>query len=59
MRIKLDIYIYIKGRRVSTLLCLIDDVTEQLNVQQKPGLLLMVDYSQAFDRNSKDYRLCF
>ena len=40
------------------MLCLIDDVTEQLNVQQKPGLLLMVDYSQAFDRISEDCMLC-
>ena len=54
MRIKLDI----KGRRVSTLLRLIDDVTEQLNVRHKPGLLLTVDYSQAFDRISKNYMLC-
>ena len=44
---------YIKVRRASTLLRLIDDVIEQLNVQQKPGLLLTVDYSQAFDRISK------
>ena len=49
---------YIKGRRVSTLLRLIDDVTEQLNAQQKPGLLPTVGYSQAFDRISKDYMLC-
>ena len=48
---------YIKGRRVSALLRLIDDVTEQLNVQQKPGLLVTVDYSQAFDRISNDYKL--
>ena len=45
---------YIKGRRVSTLILLIDDVTEQLTVQQKPGLLFTVHYSQAFDRISKD-----
>ena len=30
-----------------------DDVTE-LNLLQKPGLLLTVDYSQAFDIISKD-----
>ena len=47
-----------KGRRASTLIRLIDDVTEQLNVQQKPGLLGTVDYSQAFDKISKDYMLC-
>ena len=46
---------YIKGRRVSTLLRLIDDVTDQLNVRQRPGLLLTIDYHQAFDRISKDF----
>ena len=54
MRIKLDI----KGRRVSTLIRLSNDVTEQLTVQQKPGLLLKVHYSQAFDMISKDCELC-
>ena len=49
---------YTKGRRVSTLLRLIDDVTQQLNVQQKPGLLFTVDYSEAFDRILEDYMLC-
>ena len=34
------------------LLRLIDDVTDQLNVRQKPGLLLTIDYCQAFDRIS-------
>ena len=37
------------------LLRLIDDVTDQLNVRQKPGLLLTTDYCQAFDRISKDF----
>ena len=46
---------YIKGHRVSTLLRLIDDVTDQLNVRQRPGLLLTIDYHQAFDRISKDF----
>ena len=46
---------YIKGRRVSTLLRLIDDVTDQLNVRQTPGLLLTIDYCQAFDRIAKDF----
>ena len=48
---------YIKCRRVSALLRLIDVVTEQLNVQQKAGLLVTVDYSQAFDIISNDYML--
>ena len=47
----------IKGRRVSVLLRLIDDVTDQLNVRQKPGLLLTIDYCQAFDRISKDFMI--
>ena len=46
---------YIKGRRVSMLLRLIDDVTDQLNVRQKPGLLPTIDYCQAFGRISKDF----
>ena len=37
------------------LLRMIDDVTDQLNVRQKPGLLLTIDYCQAFDRISKDF----
>ena len=40
---------YIKGCRVSTLLRLIDDVTGQLNVRQRPGLLLTIDYCEVFD----------
>ena len=48
---------YIKGRRVSMLLRLIDDVTDQLNVRQKPELLLTVDYCQAFDRISKEFMI--
>ena len=45
----------IKGRKVSTLLRLIDDVTGQLTVRQKPGLLLKTDYCQTFDRMSEDF----
>ena len=48
---------YIKGRRVSMLLRLIDDVIDQLNVRQKPALLLTIDYCQAFDRISKDFMI--
>jgi hypothetical protein len=46
---------YIKGRRVSSLLRLVDDVTDQLNVLDKPGILLAVDYTKAFDSISKDF----
>ena len=35
---------YVKGRRVSTLLRLIDDETGQLTVRQKLGLMLTIDY---------------
>ena len=48
---------YTKGRRVSMLLRLIDDATDQLNIRQKPGVLLTIDYCQAFDRISKDLDL--
>ena len=48
---------YIRGRQVSTLLRLIDDVIEHTDIMQKPGLLLTVDYSQAFDRISKDFMM--
>ena len=40
---------------MSTLLRLIDDVTEQLSVRQTLGLLLTIDYCPAFDRISKDF----
>ena len=40
---------------MSMLLRLIDDVTDQLYVRQKPGLSLTIDYCQAFDRISKDF----
>ena len=55
MRIKLDI----KSRRVSRLICLINVVTE-LTVQQKPGLLLTVHSSQAFEFDIifKDCEVC-
>ena len=36
---------------------LIDDATDQLNVRQKPGFLLTIDYCEAFDRLSKHFIL--
>ena len=36
---------------------LIDDATDQLNVRQKPGFLLTIDYCEAFDRISKHFIL--
>ena len=46
---------YMKGRRVSHILRVIDDVTDYLNQQNKPGLLVGIDYFHAFDCISKDY----
>ena len=48
---------YLKGRRISTLLRTIDDVIEQMNVLDKPGLLVTIDYSKAFDNISKEFML--
>ena len=36
---------------------LVDNVIDQLNVRQKPGLLLTIDYCQAFDRISKNFMI--
>ena len=38
---------YIRGQGVSSLLRLIDDVIDQLNVSQNPGLLITVEYFNA------------
>ena len=48
---------FIKGRRISSIIRLIDDVSDQLNIMNKPGLHLAVDFSQAFDRISKEFML--
>ena len=42
---------------LTILLRLIDDVTDQLNVRPKPGILLTIDYCQAFDRISNDFMI--
>ena len=42
---------------MSMLLRLIDDVTDQLNVREKPGLLLAIDHCQAFERISKGFMI--
>ena len=52
-----DQYGFIKGRKVANLLRLIDDTIDQLRVTNNPGLLFAVDFSQAFDKISKDYML--
>ena len=46
---------YIKGRNVSTLIRQIDDVIELLNLENRPGLLVTIDYFHAFDCISKDF----
>ena len=48
---------YIKGRSVSLLLRLIDNVIDQLNVSHKPSFLITVDNFHAFDRVSKHFVL--
>ena len=46
---------FIKGRNVSTMIRLIDDTLDFMNSENKPGLILGLDYSRAFDSISKDY----
>ena len=48
---------YIKGRQSSTLLRLIDDVIDQANTRNKPGLLATIDMYHAFDCISKKFML--
>ena len=51
---------YIKGRNVTTILRLIDDVIEYVEVCNKTGAILALDYKKAFDSISKDYLIeCF
>jgi len=46
---------FMKGRKVSTMIRLIDDTVETMNLLNKPGILLAVDYRRAFDSISKDF----
>lgn len=48
---------YIKGRKVATLLRTIDDVTDVINKENRPGILLTIDMFHAFDCISKEYML--
>ena len=48
---------YIKGRNVSTTLRTIDDVIEYCRINNKPGILLALDFKKAFDSVSKKYML--
>ena len=48
---------FVKGRKISNLIRLIDDTIDCMNLLKKPGLLLAVDYRRAFDTISKDFIL--
>ena len=51
---------YIRGRNITTILRLIDDVIEYVEVCNKTGAILALDYKKAFDSISKEYLLhCF
>ena len=46
---------YLKGRNISNILRNIDDVIDYLNMSDKAGYLLALDYCKAFDSISKDF----
>ena len=46
---------FMKGRNISTMIRLIDDTLESMNLLNKPGILLAVDFQRAFDSISKDF----
>jgi hypothetical protein len=46
---------FIKGRNISSMIRLIDDTVDYLNVSNQPGILFALDYKAAFDTISKDY----
>ena len=55
--VSIDQVEYMKGQRASTVLRFIDDAIDQLNVVEEPSLLVIMKYSLAFDRISKDFML--
>ena len=55
--IKPDQVGYVKGRQSSTHLRLIDDVIDQMNKNNKPGLLATIDMFHAFDCISKEFMI--
>ena len=55
--VSIDQVEYMKGQRTSTVLRFIDDAIDQLNVVEEPSLLVIMKYSLAFDRISKDFML--
>jgi len=48
---------FMKGRKISTMVRLIDDTIDYMNNSNKPGMLLAVDFRRAFDNISKDFIL--
>ena len=48
---------YIKGRNISTLIRMVDDIIEKIDNDDEQGALLALDYSKAFDSISKQYML--
>ena len=40
---------YIKGRRIGTNICLIEDLIEHAGIQNRKGVLLFSDFKKAFD----------
>ena len=48
---------YIKGRNISDNLKVIDDIIEYLKFRDKPGLLLAIDFSKAFDSISRKFMI--
>ena len=51
---------YIRGRNITTILRLIDDVIEYVEFNNKTGAILALDYKKAFDSISKEYLIeCF
>ena len=51
---------YIRGRNITTIVRLIDDVIEYVEVNNETGAILALDYRKAFDSISKEYLIeCF
>ena len=48
---------FIKGRRVSDIIRTIDDITDYLNYEKKPGVLMAIDFKKAFDSISKNFMI--
>ena len=46
---------YIKGRNISTIVRLIDDVIEYIQVNNKTGAVVALDYTKAFDTINKKF----